>query len=70
MKENFQNIELPLLSDFQYSLGNGYDFDKNFPQLTESLMKEKLLIEKDSCYKITEKGLHKIKDSIYKKISA
>ncbi len=70
MRKNFQNIELPLLSDFQYSLGNDYDFDKNFPQLTESLIKEKFLIEKDGYYKITEKGLHKIKDSIYKKISA
>jgi hypothetical protein len=55
--------------DFQYSLGSDYDFDKNFPQLIESLMKEKFLIEKDGYYEITEKGLHKIKDSIYKKIS-
>ena len=68
LKENFKNTELPLLSDFQYSLGANYNFEGKFSDLITPLLKEKLVLREGDLYKITKKGKYKIKDSIFKKI--
>jgi cation diffusion facilitator family transporter len=56
LEKTFQPEYIPILSEFRLNLGKGFDFEKEFNNLIEPLIDEKLLTPKDDELLLTEKG--------------
>jgi cation diffusion facilitator family transporter len=52
----FKPKYVPILSEFRFSLGEGFNFEESFDTLINPLLEENLLIKKNGEYIITDKG--------------
>jgi divalent metal cation (Fe/Co/Zn/Cd) transporter len=60
LEKTFDPAYVPILSEFRFSLGRGFNFSKSFDILMEPLLNEGLLIQKDEGYIITNEGKNRI----------
>ncbi len=47
---------MPILSEFGFSLGEGFDFEKEFNNLTAPLLEKGYLVEDTGKFKLTREG--------------
>ena len=57
LENTFKPKYVPILSEMNFSLGKGYDFEESFDTLINPLLEEKFLLNKKGEYIITEKGI-------------
>lgn len=60
LEETYNPKYIPIVSEFGFGIGRGYDFDKNFGGLVGSLMDEGLLEKSGSMYLLTKKGISSV----------
>ncbi len=56
LERTFKPKYIPILSEFEFSLGAGFDFEKEFDNLIEPLLDKKLLVKKDDTFILTKEG--------------
>lgn len=56
LEKTFQPEYIPILSEFKFMLGEGFDFEKEFDNLVEPLLDKKLLVKKDDKLILTKEG--------------
>jgi cation diffusion facilitator family transporter len=56
LEKTFKPKYVPILSEFRFSLGEGFDFKESFDVLSNPLLEDNLLIRKNGEYLITDKG--------------
>lgn len=56
LERTFKPKYVPILSEFKFSLGEGFDFGESFDTLSGPLLAEELLTKQDGAYAITDKG--------------
>lgn len=52
----FQPEYIPIFSEFEFSLGKGIDFEKEFDTIVKPLINKKFLIQKDEKFVLTKDG--------------
>jgi cation diffusion facilitator family transporter len=52
----FQPEYIPIFSEFEFSLGKGIDFEKEFDTIVKPLLNKKFLIQKDEKFVLTKDG--------------
>jgi divalent metal cation (Fe/Co/Zn/Cd) transporter/predicted transcriptional regulator len=56
LEKTFKPKYVPILSEFKFSLGEGFDFKESFDVLSNPLLEENLMTRKDEEYILTDKG--------------
>jgi cation diffusion facilitator family transporter len=56
LEKTFKPKYVPILSEFRFSLGEGFDFKESFDVLSNPLLEDNLLTRKNGEYLITDKG--------------
>jgi len=56
LEKTFKPKYVPILSEFRFSLGEGFDFNESFDTISNPLIEDKLLTKKNGEYIITDKG--------------
>ena len=56
LEKTFKPRYVPILSEFRFSLGEGFNFKESFDTLSDPLLKDDLLTIKNGEYLITDKG--------------
>lgn len=64
LKNIFQPEYVPIVSEFRFSLGKGFDFNQSLDMLLEPLIKWNLIVQINNEYLITEEGRNYIKRKI------
>ena len=67
LERAFRPKYTPILSEFRFSLGKGFDFEKEFDNLIKPLLEEKFIIKRDKNFILTEDGKNRV-DRIFKSI--
>ena len=62
LERTFKPEYVPILAEFKFSLGKGFDFEKSFENLVNPLVKDNLLIKRNGDFHITNKGITQITD--------
>lgn len=62
LEHTFKPKYLPILSEFRFSLGEGFDFKESFNTIINPLLEEKCLIYNNGEYSLTDKGLKYISE--------
>jgi Co/Zn/Cd efflux system component/predicted transcriptional regulator len=60
LEKTFKPEYVPILSEFRFSLGKGFDFRESFDTLIEPLLKERLLIQREKEFIITDEGRDRV----------
>ncbi len=56
LKETFDPEYMPIISEFKFSLGKGFDFSKKFSSLIEPLLEKGLIVENQGKFSLTKEG--------------
>ena len=67
LRRAFKSKYTPILSEFRFALGKGFDFEKEFDNLIKPLLEEKFIIKKGKNFILTEDGKSRV-DRIFKSI--
>ena len=67
LERTFKPKYIPILSEFRFALGKGFDFEKDFGNLIAPLIKEKFIIKKGKNFILTEEGENRV-NRIFKSI--
>ena len=67
LEETYKPQYIPILSEFKFNLGEGFDFEEKFNDLIEPLLDKKLLIKEDNKFIITKAGKDRV-DKVFKSI--
>jgi cation diffusion facilitator family transporter len=60
LERTFKPKYVPILTEFKFSLGKGFDFEKSFDTLVNPLVENDLLVKRNGDFLITEKGSKRI----------
>ena len=60
LERTFKPRYVPILTEFKFSLGKGFDFEASFDTLVNPLMENYLLVRQNGAFLITEKGEKRI----------
>jgi Co/Zn/Cd efflux system component/predicted transcriptional regulator len=60
LEKTFKPEYVPILSEFRFSLGEGFNFDVSFNDLIEPLLKDNLLIQRNDEFIITNEGRNNV----------
>ena len=60
LERTFKPEYVPILTEFRFSLGKGFDFEKSFEHLVNPLLENDLLIKRNGDFHITDKGMTQI----------
>ena len=60
LEHTFKPKYVPILTEFKFSLGKGFDFEKSFDALVKPLVEDDLLVKRNGDFLITEKGEKRI----------
>jgi cation diffusion facilitator family transporter len=60
LEHTFKPKYVPILTEFKFSLGKGFDFEKSFDMLVNPLVENDLLVKQNGNFLITEKGEKRI----------
>ena len=60
LEQTFKPEYVPILTEFKFSLGYGFDFEKSFDDLVNPLMEHNLLINRNGDFHITDKGITQV----------
>ena len=60
LERTFKPKYVPILTEFKFSLGKGFDFEASFDTLVNPLVENDLLVRQNSAFLITEKGEKRI----------
>ena len=60
LEQTFKPEYVPILTEFKFSLGKGFDFEKSFDDLVNPLMEHNLLINRNGDFHITDKGITQV----------
>jgi Co/Zn/Cd efflux system component len=60
LERTFKPAYVPILSEFQFSLGKGLDFEASFDNLVNPLIKDELLTKQNGDFLLTDKGEKRI----------
>jgi divalent metal cation (Fe/Co/Zn/Cd) transporter len=60
LERTFKPKYVPILTEFKFSLGKGFDFEKSFGTLVNPLVENDLLVKQNGDFLITEKGEKRI----------
>ena len=60
LEKTFKPEYVPILSEFKFSLGKGFDFRQSFADLVKPLLDEGLLIQQDEKFMLTNKGRSRV----------
>jgi cation diffusion facilitator family transporter len=60
LERTFKPKYVPILTEFKFSLGKGFDFEKSFDTLVNPLVENDLLVKRNGDFLITEKGEKRI----------
>ena len=67
LEETYKPQYIPILSEFKFNLGEGFDFEEKFNDLIKPLLDEKLLIKEDDKVILTKAGKDRV-DKVFKSI--
>lgn len=67
LERTFKPKYIPILSEFRFSFGEGFDFEKEFNNLIKPLLEEKFIIKKGKNFILTEDGKGRV-DRIFRSI--
>ena len=67
LERAFRPKYTPILSEFRFSLGKGFDFEKEFDNLIKPLLEEKFIIKRGKNFILTEDGKSRV-DRIFQSI--
>lgn len=67
LEETYKPGYIPVLSEFKFNLGKGFDFEEKFNDLIKPLLDEKLLIKEDDKIILTKAGKDRV-DKVFKSI--
>ena len=56
LERTFNPKYIPIFSEFRFNLGEGFNFDEEFDNLTKPLLNRGLLVRKEGGFALTEKG--------------
>lgn len=65
LERTFKPGYIPILSEFRFSLGEGFDFEKEFDNIIKPLLDEKFLIKKGGKLVLTQDGKNRV-DRVFK----
>jgi cation diffusion facilitator family transporter len=65
LEKTFKSAYIPVLSEFKFSLGEGFDFDTEFDRLIEPLVAKRLVIKRDDTLMVTKEGKNYV-DRLFK----
>jgi len=60
LESAFKPKYIPILSEFRFALGKGFDFEKEFDNLIKPLLEEKFIIKKGKNFILTEDGKNRV----------
>jgi cation diffusion facilitator family transporter len=60
LERTFKPKYVPILTEFKFSLGKGFDFEKSFDTLVNPLVENNLLVKRNGDFLITEEGSKRI----------
>jgi cation diffusion facilitator family transporter len=60
LERTFKPKYVPILTEFKFSLGKGFDFEESFDTLVNPLVENNLLVKQNGDFLITEKGEKRI----------
>jgi cation diffusion facilitator family transporter len=60
LERTFKPKYVPILTEFKFSLGKGFDFEESFDTLVNSLVENDLLVKRNGDFLITEEGRKRI----------
>jgi len=60
LERTFKPEYIPILSEFRFALGKGFDFEKEFDNLIKPLLEEKFIIKKGKNFILTEDGKSRV----------
>ena len=60
LESAFKPKYIPILSEFRFALGKGFDFEKEFDNLIKPLLEEKFIIKKGKNFILTEDGKSRV----------
>ena len=60
LERTFKPKYVPILTEFKFSLGKGFDFEKSFDTLVNPLVENGLLVKRNEDFVITEEGEKRI----------
>jgi len=67
LEKTFKPKYIPILSEFRFSFGERFDFEKEFDNLIKPLLEEKFIIKKGKNFILTEDGKSRV-DRIFRSI--
>jgi len=67
LEETYKPGYIPILSEFKFNLGEGFDFEEKFNDLIKPLLDKKLLIKEENKFIITKAGKDRV-DKVFKSI--
>jgi cation diffusion facilitator family transporter len=67
LEETYKPQYIPILSEFKFNLGEGFDFKEKFNDLIRPLSDKKLLIKEDNKFIITKAGKDRV-DKVFRSI--
>ena len=67
LESAFKPKYIPILSEFRFALGKGFDFEREFDNLIKPLLEEKFIIKKGKNFILTEDGKSRV-SRIFKSI--
>jgi cation diffusion facilitator family transporter len=56
LKETFDPEYMPVISEFKFSLGRGFDFSEKFSSLIEPILEKGLIVENQGVFSLTKEG--------------
>jgi Co/Zn/Cd efflux system component len=62
LERTFKPKYVPILTEFKFSLGKGFDFDESFDTLVNPLVENGLLVKRNGAFFITEEGKKSINE--------
>ncbi|MEA2021783.1 MAG: cation diffusion facilitator family transporter [Candidatus Caldatribacteriota bacterium] len=65
LEETYKPQYIPILSEFKFNLGEGFDFEEKFNDLITPLLDKKLLVKEDNKFIITKAGKDRV-DKVFK----
>jgi Co/Zn/Cd efflux system component len=60
LEKTFKPEYVPILSEFKFSLGKGFDFKQSFDDLLKPLLDERLLIQQNQKFILTDEGRSRV----------
>jgi len=67
LEKTFKPKYIPILSEFRFSFGEGFDFEKEFDNLIKPLLEEKFIIKKGKNFILTGDGKSRV-DRVFRSI--